>query len=177
MDTILIFATAVGTLIALLATYWFAKCHAEDLRSCGVLLDQHYAATQKLISDPATPDSVVEFAVMFAGHVGTPMVARSFALHLIRGSLGTPATDPSVRARRFAADLAGLDVKLRQPFADMMVAGMAASACADPLFSRAYRTGLRMFFSRTGQTSDTSISVERANTAALDISARGFCAA
>ena len=177
MDSILVFAAALGTLAALLAIYWFAKCHAEDLRTCGTLLDQHYTAAQKLISDPDTPESVVEFAVMFAGRVGTPTIARSFAMHLIRGRLGTPQAASSEKARRFAADLGKLDVKLRQPFADMMVSGMAASACADPLFSRAYRKGLDMFFSRSGQTSDRSISVERANTAALDLSARGFCAA
>lgn len=58
-----------------------------------------------------------------------------------------------------------------QTFAEMVVNGMAASAASDPVFSRVYLTVLTVFFSKSGRRGDNDISVDRANTAALDVTA------
>lgn len=172
--------TIIAGLLTLLAggiTLAWLRCHSNDLRVASEFLDRHYHVTQKLIADPEVPSSVVEFAVGMAAHVGQPGLARSLALDVVTGRLTAEPTASTERGRRFRADLIGLKEPQRKLFSEMMVFGLFSSAASDPLLSRVYLKCLTLFFSKSGVANDHSISPERANTAALDLSERELCLA
>lgn len=164
-------AASAGLVIIFLLLSW-ARCRVMDLTAAAGMLDTHYRASQRLIADPDTPESVVKFTVFFARSAGHPSLARKFALHVLQGRVkGSNGQGEGPQARQLAADLRAMSPEKLQTFAEMVVNGMAASAASDPVFSRVYLTVLTVFFSKSGRRGDNDISVDRANTAALDVTA------
>lgn len=173
MENIPMIAAAIGSAAAICLAYLWLRARAIDLHAASEMIDTHYAATQKLIGDETVPESVVEFSVWFAGQVGRPKLAR----RLIRDIAFGGASKRRAVASALETDLKKLTPVQRDLFSSMVVNGMVSCAASDPLLSRAYLYSLTIFFSLSGTPTDTSISQERANTAALDISSRHLCAA
>lgn len=172
--------TLIAALVALAAIQvilvW-AKCHEQDLRSAGTLLDENYKAANALIQDPATPDSVVTFVGFAVHHAGRPAIARRFARHFLLGRIRKPRP-LTARAAELKADLAKLGPDAQNHFATFMGTALMASAAADPVFSRAYLLAVNAFLSASGRADDHTVSPDRAETAALDLSASAYgCAA
>lgn len=174
MENVPMIATSVAVAAGILAAYLWLKARATDLRAASEMLDNHYAATQRLVSDATVPQSVVDFSVWFAGQVGRPRLARRLVFDL---AFGQTTKQRGTTTSALEADLQKLTVAQRDLFSTMIVHGTISSAASDPVLSQVYLHSLTMFFSRSGASNDKSISVERANTAALDLSAHHFCPA
>lgn len=149
----------------------WSRCIAQDAKDSAERIDAFYHAAQVLLKNPATPTSVVTFINFFAERVGRPALVRSFAMHLIRGG---PRATKSAHSRQFEADLRKLNDSQKRAFIELMVNGMVSSAASDPIFSRVYLMIVTSWFSTTGRR-DGQPSLERANTAAIDIAQNEPC--
>jgi hypothetical protein len=149
----------------------WARCHKRDLEAASHMLDIYYRAAQDLIDDQSVPNSVVDFVERVSRDAGHPRTARRVAWHILKGQF-RPSTDEkrSLQSRQLEADLDALNPRQRDLFAKFFVNSLGASAASDPVLSRIYLTVLWVFFSTSGRRDDTSISVDRAQTAALDMS-------
>ena len=168
---------AVAALVAAQLVLIWARCHEQDLRSANELLDVNYKAANALIQNDATPDSVVRFIGFAIQEAGKPVIARRFAAHFLFGRIRKPRP-LSAQSAELKADLGRLSPEAQDKFAEFMGSAMMASAAADPLFSRVYLLAVNAFLSVSGRADDKTVSVDRAETAALDLSDSGFaCAA
>lgn len=168
------FAPLAATAVSAFAVTWimlaWARCHHRDLQASSEFLDDYYRAAQRLINDDATPESVIDFIASFSRNAGAPAHARHLALHILGGRLKASRPIASERSRALALDLEAMPKDKQELFAVFVVNGLAASAASDPILSRVYLTVLNVFFSASGRRGDTNISVDRANTAAVDLS-------
>ena len=143
----------------------WARTYATDLRSASSFLDDYYRCAQRVIRDEETPASILHFVDWFARKAGDPALARKLA---IDAALGRLAEKPDEKFQAFERDMRRLRPETAQAFAEMLTKGLAASAAADPVFSRAYLNALWLISTQSGRAGDAS-SIERANSVALDI--------
>lgn len=165
-----VFYAFVSLALIALTMFW-ARCHAADTQAAVALLDEAYEASQSLVKEQSTPDSVVNFTEFFASQMGRPALARGFAWHLLTGAHRSQLSE---RTKRLSTDLHALDPKGMDNFSRMIACGMLASAAADPFLSRVYPNAVKMFLSTSGDKSDVTVSPERARTVAVDVAESGF---
>jgi hypothetical protein len=158
---------AAGCIAALLVVRRWARAHAAGLAAASAFSDRYLAAAQRLIGDPATPPSVVCFTERLAERVGRPPLARCVVGRRPSGVASLRRTEAQ---RRFARDLRALSPERRGDFADLVAAGVFASAAADPVFSRARLKAARRVLSAAGRVGE-GVCVQRASALAVGLSA------
>jgi len=168
--------TIAATLAAIQLVLVWSKCWASDLLVANEILDEHYKAANALIQDEKTPDSVVRFVGFASQQAAHPALARRFASHVITGRLRNPRPH-GPEAVKFAADLNSLSPEGRKQFASFLSTAMISSAASDPIFSRVYLMVASAFLSTSGRADDRTVSAERAETAAVDLSDNLFACA
>jgi hypothetical protein len=159
---------AVGA-IALAIVALRAKRFGQDLEAATQANDRYYAAAQRLIKDPSTDEVLIGFIEWFAHQVVAPDLARRFLFDLATGRLARRGAPP---ASDFSRALSKLKREQQQDFAEMMLSGLVTSAASDAVFSGLFKTIIALYLSQAGTQADHTPSIDRAKTAALDLSGR-----